>query len=86
MVIVQLTLLSIASLPLWLPIPFQFPIMCLGVFFGGLQALVFSTLLAIYISVLSTHHDDHGGHGHVEHDVVDGQHKTIAHATQSPVA
>jgi len=86
MVIMQLTLLSIASLPLWLPIPFQFPIMCLGVFFGSLQALVFSTLLAIYITVLSTHHDDHGGHGHVEHVEVDGKHRTVAHATQSPVA
>jgi len=88
MVVVQLTLLGISVLPIWLPIPLQFPIMCLGVFFGALQALVFSTLLAIYISVLATHHDDHGdGHeGHVEHDVVGGQPKTIAHGTQSSLA
>ena len=86
MVIVQLALLAIASLPIWLPIPLQFPIMCLGVFFGALQALVFSTLLAIYISILATHHDDHDGHGHVEHVEVGGKHQTVSHPTQTSVA
>jgi F-type H+-transporting ATPase subunit a len=86
MVVIQLVGLAMASLPLWLPIPFQFPVMMLGVLFGFLQALVFSTLLAIYISILSTHHDDHDGHGHVEHVDVGGKHQTVAHATQSPVA
>ena len=55
MVILQLTTLSVALLPWFLPIPFQFPMMVLGVFFGALQALVFATLLAIYVSILSTH-------------------------------
>lgn len=66
-VVATLIGLSILALPIWLPIPFQLPMMFLGVLFGFLQALVFSTLLAIYISVLSTHHDEHGGHEHTEH-------------------
>lgn len=88
MVVVQLTLLGISVLPIWLPIPLQFPIMCLGVFFGALQALVFSTLLAIYISVLATHHDDHsdGHEGHVEHDVVGGRPQVIGRSTESTLA
>jgi hypothetical protein len=74
---------------IYLPIPLQFPIMCLGVFFGALQALVFSTLLAIYISILATHHDDHDEHnlhGHVEHDVIAGHKQTIGHPTESTLA
>ena len=89
MVILQLTTLSVALLPWFLPIPFQFPMMVLGVFFGALQALVFATLLAIYISILSTHHDDHDeqGHaGHVEHTSIHGHEQIIAHGTQTTVA
>lgn len=86
MVIVQLTTLAVALLPSFLPIPFQFPMMALGVFFGALQALVFSTLLAIYISILSTHHDDHGGHGHVEHTDAGGREQIVAHPAQTSVA
>ncbi len=88
MVVVQLTLLGISVLPIWLPIPLQFPIMCLGVFFGALQALVFSTLLAIYISVLATHHDDHsdGHEGHIEHGVVNGHPQVITRSTESTLA
>lgn len=65
-VVATLIGLAISFLPAWLPIPFQLPMLFLGILFGFLQALVFSTLLAIYISVLSTHHDDHG-HPHTEH-------------------
>ncbi len=89
MVILQLTTLSVALLPWFLPIPFQFPMMVLGVFFGALQALVFATLLAIYISILSTHHDDHDEHGnpgHVEHTTIHGREQIIAHGTQTTVA
>lgn len=56
---------------IYLPIPLQLPMLLLGTFFGALQALVFSTLLAIYISILATHHDhskDAGHNGHTEHD------------------
>jgi F-type H+-transporting ATPase subunit a len=62
-VIAKLATMAVAAMGvLFLPIPFQFPIMVLGVLFGFLQALVFSTLLAIYISTMSTHHDDHDSH------------------------
>lgn len=65
MVIAQLALLSIAvTTALHLPpvLPFQLPMMLLGLFFGFLQALVFSTLLAIYIMTMGTHEEGHAGH------------------------
>lgn len=87
-VIATLTALAISTLPAWLPIPFQLPMLLLGTFFGFLQALVFSTLLAIYISILATHHDDHdehNHHGHVEHDDIKGRHQIVAHPSQMTV-
>jgi F-type H+-transporting ATPase subunit a len=89
MVITTLTGLAITVLPIWLPIPFQLPMLFLGTFFGFLQALVFSTLLSIYIAILSTHHDDHdehNNHGHVEHARAHGHHEYIAHPSETPVA
>jgi F-type H+-transporting ATPase subunit a len=83
-VIITLSTLALQLLPLWLPIPFQLPMLFLGSFFGLLQALVFSTLLAIYISILATHHDDHdehNNHGHVEHDDIKGHHQIVAHSS-----
>lgn len=71
MVVVQLGLLSLAAgAALGLPtfFPFQLPMLMLGVFFSFLQALVFATLLAIYISVMGTHHDEHGHEQDTEHD------------------
>lgn len=88
-VIATLAGFAATILPFWLPIPFQLPMIFLGTFFGFLQALVFSTLLAIYISILATDHSDHdahNNHGHVEHDMVKGRPEIIAHATESPVA
>jgi len=91
MVVLNLALLGIGlSLFGVIPIPLQFPMLCLGLFFGALQALVFSTLLAIYITILSTHHDDHDEHninGHVEH-VPDGHghDRIIAHPSEATVA
>lgn len=41
-------------------VPVQFPLMILGLFTSGVQALVFSMLVAIYISLGLPHHD----HGH----------------------
>ncbi|RYG72318.1 F0F1 ATP synthase subunit A, partial [bacterium] len=87
-VIATLTALAISTLPAWLPIPFQLPMLLLGTFFGFLQALVFSTLLAIYISILATHHDDHdehNHHGHVEHDDINGRHQIVAHPSAMTV-
>jgi F-type H+-transporting ATPase subunit a len=83
-VIITLSTLALKLLPIWLPIPFQLPMLFLGSFFGLLQALVFSTLLAIYISILATHHDDHdehNSHGHVEHDDIKGHHQIVAHSS-----
>ena len=74
-VVATLAFLALSSLPVWLPIPFQFPMLVLGTFFSFLQALVFSTLLAIYLSIFLTHNDDHGhgedGHvgSHTQHAV-----------------
>jgi F-type H+-transporting ATPase subunit a len=69
-------------------LPIQLPFMALGLFFGALQALVFSTLLAIYIAVLSTHHDDHdehNAHGHVEHPDSHGPLHYVGRPNQSTV-
>ena len=72
---------------IFIPLPLQLPILFLGTFFGFLQALVFSTLLAIYISILSTHHDHAHEHdaGHDGHVTKDG-HGTHAVPAQSSLA
>ncbi|HEX8237949.1 MAG TPA: F0F1 ATP synthase subunit A [Abditibacteriaceae bacterium] len=93
-VIAQLTLLGMGIIGAqgWLPgIPVQLPMLFLSVFFGALQALVFSTLLAIYISIFCTHggHEhghEHGHGGHVEHDRTGGHDRLIAHPTEVPIA
>lgn len=91
MVILQLSLLAVGLLAvLHVPLPLQFPMLCLGLFFGLLQALVFSTLLAIYIAILATHHDDHdehNAHGHVEHvDDGHGHERIIGHPSETTIA
>ena len=76
-----------------IPIPIQLPIMFLGLLFGLLQALVFSTLLAIYISILGTNHHDHDAHddadneqGHVEHHTdKNGNRQISGHPTEITV-
>jgi F-type H+-transporting ATPase subunit a len=82
-VVVTLAGLSVALLPIWLPIPFQLPMLFLGTFFGFLQALVFSTLLAIYISIFASHHGDdhHAEHAH-DHN---GNEHIVGHPTQLTV-
>ncbi len=82
-VVATLAGLAVAMLPIWLPIPFQLPMLFLGTFFGFLQALVFSTLLAIYISIFATHHgdDDHAEHAH-DHN---GHEHIVGHPTQLTV-
>ena len=89
MVVLYLSILGIGILSFF-PIPLQFPILCMGILFGLLQALVFSTLLAIYISILTTHHDDHdehNEHGHVEHiRDANGHRQIIAHPSETTIA
>jgi F-type H+-transporting ATPase subunit a len=69
-------------------IPFNLLMMFLGLLFGALQALVFSTLLAIYISIFSTHSDGHEAHDHhdVEHTHVHGHDEIIVQPKEVPVA
>jgi F-type H+-transporting ATPase subunit a len=86
--LIGLSILATISLPFPF-IPLQLPILLLSVFFGLLQAMVFSTLLAIYIAILGTHHDDHDAHnehGHVEHTRVHGHHELIAHPSEATIA
>ena len=91
-VIAKIAGLAIAAgvafgLPTFLPL--QLPIMLLSVFFGLLQAMVFSTLLAIYIAILSTHHDEHdvhNAHGDVEHVTVGGHRQLVAHPAETTIA
>lgn len=86
MVVATLTALAVSALPIWLPIPFQLPMLFLGTFFGFLQALVFSTLLSIYISIFATHHEDGHGHSSTEHAVDSNGHKhTVGHAAELTV-
>ncbi|HEX8552620.1 MAG TPA: F0F1 ATP synthase subunit A [Abditibacteriaceae bacterium] len=87
--LIGLAILAAAGLGLPTFIPIQFPILILSVFFGLLQAMVFSTLLAIYIAILGTHHGDHGhddAHGHEEHVRLNGHHETISVSGQTTVA
>ena len=70
-------------------IPFNLLMMFLGLLFGLLQALVFSTLLAIYISIFSTHHDDHdehNNHGHVDHMRQHGHEEIVGHPSEITIA
>ncbi len=72
MVLVKLaTLGSMLGLPSVLKyLPFQFPIQCLALMTSVIQALVFSALLAVYISMSlpHEHHDEHDeAHGEAAH-------------------
>ncbi len=58
-VILVLVGLAAALLPIWFPIPFQFPILVFGVFVGFVQALVFTLLAGIYISLMTQHDEEH---------------------------
>jgi F-type H+-transporting ATPase subunit a len=44
----------------WRFFPLQFPVLLLAMFTSFVQALIFSMLTAVYLSVLATPHDDHG--------------------------
>jgi len=89
MVAFQLATLAVVGMAvLHVPLPFHLPMLLLGTFFGLLQALVFSTLLAIYVSILSTHHDDHdehNAHGHTEHARLHGIDQVVGRPTESTV-
>jgi len=74
-------LLHLSGVPL-VALPVQLPMMLFGVFTSLLQALVFSMLLCIYITVtIGDHHghDDHG-HGHDDHGHGDHERDPLANA------
>lgn len=58
-VIIVLVGLAASLLPIWMPIPFQFPILVFGVFVGFVQALVFTLLAGIYIALMTQHNEQH---------------------------
>ncbi len=57
-------------------IPAQFPVLLLSILTAGVQALVFSMLTCIYISLVS-HHEHDGPHG--EEGAIDGAHAPGGH-------
>lgn len=63
-VIIVLAALAVSVLPSLPVVPFQFPILVLGLLTSFVQALVFSLLTCIYISLQSHHDSEHEGHGH----------------------
>jgi len=84
-VVAQLALLGISAYFL----PIQFPMMIMGTFMGLLQALVFATLVAIYIVIFAAHHDshdEHNAHGTTEHVRVFGHEEIVAHPSETSTA
>ncbi len=66
-VVIVLASLAVQALPKLPFLPFQAPILVLGLLTSFVQALVFSLLTCIYISLQSQHGDDHEDHGHSGH-------------------
>lgn len=58
-----LGILALSALHSPIGIPFQLPFMMLAMLTGTIQALVFSLLSTIYISLMLPHEEDHHGHG-----------------------
>jgi len=53
--------------PITVPLPFQLPVVLLHVLVAFIQAFVFSSLTAVYISLFVAHHEEgNEGHGTVE--------------------
>ena len=63
-VIIVLAALAVSVLPSLPIVPFQFPILVLALLTSFVQALVFSLLTCIYISLQSHHDSEHEGHSH----------------------
>jgi F-type H+-transporting ATPase subunit a len=51
--------MTIVFVPYFVAIPTQFPMMLFAIFTSFVQALVFSTLTAIYISIAVSNHAEH---------------------------
>jgi F-type H+-transporting ATPase subunit a len=63
-VIIVLASLAVTILPKVPILPIQFPILVLGLLTAFVQAMVFSLLTCIYLSLQSHHDSEHEGHGH----------------------
>jgi F-type H+-transporting ATPase subunit a len=63
-VIIVLASLAVTMLPKAPILPLQFPILVLGLLTAFVQAMVFSLLTCIYLSLQSHHDSEHEGHGH----------------------
>ncbi len=63
-VIIVLAALGVMLLPAFPVIPPQFPIMVIAMITTFVQALVFTLLTCIYISLQTHHDDDHAEHAH----------------------
>ena len=61
-VIAVLVALGVSTLPAFLPIPFQFPMLVFGVFGSIVQAGVYTILTCAYIALSIGEHDSHGHH------------------------
>ncbi len=63
---VTLALITSFAVPLfkiaYLPIPFQFPVLMLGLLVAFVQAFVFSILTLIYLALATEHHEHHEEH------------------------
>lgn len=70
-VIAVLVTLAASILPIFLPIPFQFPMLMFGIFGSLVQAGVFTILTCAYIALSIGEHGEHG-HGH-DHDHEHGE-------------
>lgn len=69
-VIAVLVGLAFTTLPRFVPIPFQFPMLMFGVFGSIVQAGVYTILTCAYIALSLGDHDDHG-HGAEHNDIKD---------------
>lgn len=67
---VILALIATFAIPLiksyYFPLPIQFPILVFGVLVSFVQAFVFSLLTAIYLGLMTAHHDEHA-HAEAHH-------------------
>lgn len=66
-VIAVLVSMAVYLLPVWLPIPFQLPMLAFGVFGSIVQASVFTILTCAYITLSLGEHSEHAEHHDEEH-------------------
>jgi len=66
-VIAVLVSMAVYLLPIWLPIPFQLPMLVFGVFGSIVQAGVFTILTCAYIALSLGEHSEHAEHHDEEH-------------------